>query len=121
MDLEKYSQLEQLSDTQLGLLSDSIYNVVQDYVIENIFIVGSFVISENVKHISVLRPKGDLEAIEMLSQKDFREHTQFLNTTFDLIFLCADNKNAISLLSALEDLKIHHISIARTRKTKWFC
>ena len=80
--------------------------------------IGSFVISENVKHISVLRPKGDLEAIEMLSQKDFREYTQFLNSTFDLIFLCADNKNAISLLSALEDQKMHHISIARTRKTK---
>ena len=40
VDLSKYSQLEQLSKLQLGLLKDSIHDVVKDYVIENIFMIG---------------------------------------------------------------------------------
>ena len=43
INLDKYNQLEQLSNTQLGLLEDSIYDVVQDYTIENIFMIGSYI------------------------------------------------------------------------------
>jgi uncharacterized protein involved in exopolysaccharide biosynthesis len=80
--------------------------------------VGSFVVSERAGHISVLKPDGDLAAIEMLSQREFWGEIQSLNSTFDLVFMCADNADAISLLSALEGQKIFHMTIARTKKTK---
>jgi hypothetical protein len=35
-----------------------------------------------------------------------------------MVFLCADNGDAISLLSALEGQKMFHITIAKTKKTK---
>ena len=80
--------------------------------------VGSFVVAESASHVSVLRPDGDLVAMELLSQRDFWEKTQSLNSTFDLVFLCADNGDAISLLSALEGQKMFHITLARTKNTK---
>ena len=80
--------------------------------------IGSFVVAESVEHLVVLRPDGDLNAMDMLSQKGFWENIQSLNSTFDLVFLCADNNNAISLLSALEGKKMFHITLAQTKKTK---
>ncbi|MDA8645408.1 Wzz/FepE/Etk N-terminal domain-containing protein [Amylibacter sp.] len=80
--------------------------------------VGSFVVAESTDHISILNPGGDLVAMELLSQKDFWKKIQTLNSTFDLVFLCADNYDSISLLSALEGQKMFHITIARTKKTK---
>ena len=80
--------------------------------------VGSFVVADSAGHVSVLRPGGDLAAMELLSQRDFWKNTQSLNSTFDLVFLCADNGDAISLLSALEEQKTFHITLARTKRTK---
>ena len=80
--------------------------------------VGSYVVTERTGQISVLRPDGDLAAMELLSHKDFWEKTHSLNSTFDLVFLCADNDDAISLLSALEGKKTFHITLARTKHTK---
>jgi polysaccharide biosynthesis transport protein len=80
--------------------------------------VGSFVVDESAGNISVLRPDGDLAAMELLSHRDFWGEIQSLNSTFDLVFLCADNEDAISLLSALEGQKTFHITLARTKNTK---
>ena len=80
--------------------------------------IGSFVVTESAGHISILRPDGDLEAMELLSHRGFWGNIQSLNAKFDLVFLCADGTDAISLLSALEGQKIFHITIARTKKTK---
>jgi hypothetical protein len=80
--------------------------------------VESFIISETRGHISVLRPDRDLAAMELLSNRDFLKKIQSLKSTFDLVILCADNNDAISLLSALEGQKTFHITIARTKKTK---
>ena len=80
--------------------------------------VGLFVVAEHLGHTSILKPEGDLSAMELIAQKGFRESIQLLNSTFDLIFLSADNGDAISLLSALEGLKAFHITLARTKKTK---
>jgi uncharacterized protein involved in exopolysaccharide biosynthesis len=80
--------------------------------------VGSFLISEHAGHISVIIPDSDEAAMELLGQKDFLENIQSLNSTFDLVFLCADNDDAISLLSALEGQKTFHITLARTKNTK---
>ena len=78
--------------------------------------VGSFVVAESAGHISILRPDGDLAAMELLSQRSFWKNIQSLNSTFDLVLLCADNSDAISLLSALEGQKMFHITIAKLRK-----
>ena len=80
--------------------------------------VGSFVVAESAGHVSILRPDGDLAAMELLSQRGFWKNTQSLNSTFDLVFLCADNGDAISLLSAVEGQKTFHITLARTKNTK---
>jgi uncharacterized protein involved in exopolysaccharide biosynthesis len=80
--------------------------------------IGSFVVTESAGHTSILRPDGDLEVMELLSHQGFWENIQSLNAKFDLVFLCADGSDAISLLSALEGQKIFHITIARTKKTK---
>lgn len=80
--------------------------------------VKPFVISETMGQVSILKIKGDLSAIELVSQKEFLKTIQHLNSNFNLVFLCADNENAISLLRALEGQKIFHLSIARTKHTK---
>jgi uncharacterized protein involved in exopolysaccharide biosynthesis len=81
--------------------------------------IGSFIVAESATYMSVLQPDSDLETIELISHKKFLENIQSLNSTFDLIFLCADNVDAISLLSALEGQKVFHITLARTKKTKY--
>jgi uncharacterized protein involved in exopolysaccharide biosynthesis len=80
--------------------------------------IGTFEVTERDGHVSVLRPDGNLAALELLAQKDFRESIESLQSTFDLVFLSADNGFAISLLSALDENRSFHIALARTRKTK---
>ena len=80
--------------------------------------VGSFVVAESVGHVSILRPDGDLTAMELLSQRGFYNNIKSINSTFDLVFLSADDGDAISLLRALEGQKTFHITLARTKKTK---
>tara|TARA_B110000003_G_C16395247_1_gene436046 strand:- start:223 stop:708 length:486 start_codon:yes stop_codon:yes gene_type:complete len=80
--------------------------------------VGSFDVTESTDNISILIPGNNLSAMESLSLKDFWKKIQSLNSTFDLVFLCADNGDAISLLSALEGRKMFHITLARTKNTK---
>ena len=53
--------------------------------------VGSFVVAESAGQISVLRPDGDLSSHGVIKSKRFLEKIQSLNSTFDLVFLCADN------------------------------
>jgi uncharacterized protein involved in exopolysaccharide biosynthesis len=80
--------------------------------------IGSFVVTEHDGHVSILSPEDDLKTVELLSKKDFRESIDSLKSTFDLVFLSADNGVAISLLRALDEQKAFHITLARIRKTK---
>lgn len=80
--------------------------------------VGSFIVTKSIEHISVLTTGKNLTTMEFLIRRDFWKDIQSLNSTFDLVFLCADNSDAISLLTALEGQKIFHIMLARTKKTK---
>jgi uncharacterized protein involved in exopolysaccharide biosynthesis len=80
--------------------------------------IGSFDVAESADQISVLIPQGNLSIMELISHKDFCEKIQSLNSTFDLVFLCADNSDAISLLSALEGQKTFHVTLARNKNTK---
>ena len=78
----------------------------------------SFVVSESLDNVSVLRPNNNMAAMELLSQRDFLKNMQSLSSTIDLLFLCADNNDAISLLRAIEGQKTFHILVARTKNTK---
>jgi uncharacterized protein involved in exopolysaccharide biosynthesis len=80
--------------------------------------VESFIVTDSIDNISILMPNSDLPAIELLRYKDFLKNIQSLNSAFDLVFLCADNGEAISLLTALEGQKAFHITLARSKKTK---
>ena len=80
--------------------------------------VGSFIVSETGNHTSILRPDGDLLALELLSRRDFLNNLQSLNSTYDLVFLCADDDDAISLLSVLESQKTLHIMTASIKRTR---
>lgn len=80
--------------------------------------IESFMVMESVGNLSILRPESDFSAIELLSQKDFVKNLRSLCSTIDLLFLCADNDDAISLLRALQEQKIFHVTLARTKHTK---
>jgi len=80
--------------------------------------VGSFLISESEGHVSLLEPLDDLKAMDLVGHKDFIKNIQSLNSTFNMIFLCADNSDAISLLRALEGQKMYHLMLARVKRTK---
>lgn len=80
--------------------------------------IGSFVVLESEGNVSVLKPNCNPHAMEFLNQRDFVKNIQSLNSTFDLVYLCADNEDTISLLSALQSQKTLHITLARIRKTK---
>lgn len=80
--------------------------------------VGPFKVIENEGKVSVLNSEHDLNGIELIKQKNFLENIQSLNSEFDLVFLCADNDDAISLLRALEGQDIFHLTIAKVKSTK---
>jgi uncharacterized protein involved in exopolysaccharide biosynthesis len=82
------------------------------------FSLETFIVAESVGDVSVLKPKDDITALDLLSQKDFANNIQLLTSTFDLVFFCADNDDAVSLLRALKGQKTFHITHARTKRTK---
>jgi len=80
--------------------------------------IGSFTVIESAGNVFNLRPSSTFESMELLSQKDFSKKIQSLHSNIDLLFLCADNTDAISLLSALHEQKPFHITLAKTKQTK---
>jgi uncharacterized protein involved in exopolysaccharide biosynthesis len=81
--------------------------------------IGSFVVAESDGNVSALKPADDFSAMELLSQKDFIKNLQSLSSTVNLLFLCADNDDAISLLRALQGRKTFHVTLARIKHTKY--
>lgn len=80
--------------------------------------IGSFIVAESAGNVSALIPDNNLEAMEMLSKKDFAKNLQTLSSNINILFLCADNGDAISLLRAMQDQKTFHLTLARTKHTK---
>jgi uncharacterized protein involved in exopolysaccharide biosynthesis len=99
-------------------LIDFSSNVQKPNIDDERLSVESFFVDEHSDHVSVLKPHGELVAMELLSQKGFWKNIQSLTAKFDLVFLCADNGDAISLLSAAEAQSTFHITIARIKNTK---
>jgi uncharacterized protein involved in exopolysaccharide biosynthesis len=80
--------------------------------------VGSFLIAESEGQVSLLEPLENTKAMDLVSHKEFLNKIRSLETTFNMIFLCADNGDAISLLRALEGQKVFHLALARVKRTK---
>lgn len=80
--------------------------------------IGLFSIAENINDISVLHPSNKLGALEFLGRRDFQDQLQQLQSNFDLIFLSADNDDAISLANSLVNSDLVHFTTARIKKTK---
>jgi capsular polysaccharide biosynthesis protein len=112
--LSSYMQSKSLKIALIDFSS----NVKKPNIDDERLSVESFFVDEHSDHVSVLKPHGELVAMELLSQKNFWESIQSLTAKFDLVFLCADNADAISLLSAAEAQNSFHITIARTKNTK---
>jgi uncharacterized protein involved in exopolysaccharide biosynthesis len=112
--LASYMQSEKIS---IAIINFSSSTKNQNIDTERLSI-GSFVVTESIGNVSILETGRDMVAMELLSQRNFLKDTKSLNSTFDLVFLCADNRNAISLLSALEGQPAFHIIVTRTKSTK---
>jgi polysaccharide biosynthesis transport protein len=80
--------------------------------------IGSFFVAESFRNVSVLRANDNLAMMELLSRRDFVENIHSVASTVDLLFLCADNNDVISLLRALQGQKAFHLTLARTKYTK---
>lgn len=90
---------------------DSISNETKDTI-------GSFNVIENLATISILQPNTKLGSIEFLARRDFQDQIQALNSNFDLIFLSAEDSNALSLVSTLANCDLPHFTVARIKRTK---
>jgi hypothetical protein len=79
---------------------------------------GLFTTIEKVSGLTTLHPNNKLGAIDFVARRDFQKQLNILKSSFDLIFLSADNADAISLVTALSREDVPHISSVRIKKTK---
>ena len=80
--------------------------------------VGAFCIIENDDKVSLLQLKSDQNPIDFISQRDFFDDIDHLNKTFDLIILCADNNDSLSLTRAIQLKDVFHILLTRVKHSK---
>jgi uncharacterized protein involved in exopolysaccharide biosynthesis len=78
-----------------------------------------FHVLENEENVFELYSNNKSGALESLSDTNFTNNLENLKKSFDFIFICADNDNAMSLLRAVEKLKPFHIALARVKHTKF--
>jgi uncharacterized protein involved in exopolysaccharide biosynthesis len=77
-----------------------------------------FISVENDGNISLLEPKGYLNPLDFLSQHKFFIHMKELSEKYDLIFLCADDKDSLSVGRAMQFQEVFHVMSVRTKHTK---
>ena len=70
------------------------------------------------KNINFLKPINHSIPIDFLNQANFSEELQSLNKSFDLIFVCGDDNDSISLARAVNFKEVFHILLARTKYSK---
>lgn len=80
--------------------------------------IDLYEITEKNGKVSVLMPKIEKDALAFLSNRNFSKSLLSLNSSFDLVFMCADDDDALTLLRAIQKLKVYHIMLAKTRNTK---
>ena len=84
----------------------------------NVALDGPFMIEGVEGQVSTLVPKNDLDPMEFISHRQFSEDIDNISKKFDFVFMCADNKDAISLLRSMGNNKLFHITLARTKHTR---
>lgn len=80
--------------------------------------IGSYLLIEEKENVSVLMPGNQHKILDFLSQRNFVKSLQELNNNFELIIVCADDEDALTLLRSVEGQDIFHISLARLKHTK---
>jgi uncharacterized protein involved in exopolysaccharide biosynthesis len=79
---------------------------------------GDYQICNVNKNINFLKPTNHSMPIDFLNQANFSEELQSLNKSFDLIFVCGDDNDSISLARAVNFKEVFHILLARTKYSK---
>jgi uncharacterized protein involved in exopolysaccharide biosynthesis len=80
---------------------------------------NSFTLVDEFNLVSILRPNNKLGPIEELIDPSFETKLISLQTKFDLVFLCADDAEGISLAGVLNGQEVVHITAARIKRTKF--
>lgn len=81
--------------------------------------ISAYKVSQSYDNVSILTPKLQLGSMRHVSERDFVKNLQSLKSSFDFIFLCAENSEAISVLRSVQSQKLLHIMIARIKYTKY--
>lgn len=79
---------------------------------------GVFALYEKVNQVSILTSNTKKSLLESLSDPSFHNDLQKLEKEFDMIIMCADNRDVFSLLRFMEGQKVFHISVAKIKKSK---
>lgn len=80
-------------------------------------LIGPFQVIKKDGPINILQPKDSKVPMDYLSHQMFQENLVSLGNSFDLIFVCADNNDSISLVRALHLPDYFHITLTRLRHT----
>jgi hypothetical protein len=80
--------------------------------------IGSFFIESKVGKISYLQPNNVENTIDFLGKRNFYEQLEIVQSKFDIVFLCADNIDAISLARAIYGSDTLHLAITRLKHTQ---
>lgn len=112
--LASYMQSDNLKIAVIDLSLDSDQTVYKSKPLFN----GLFNLIAREADISILKPNNKLKPIEFLGQRNFHEQIQSIHSDFDLIFLSADNVEAINLANVYADQDVFHITSTRIKRTK---
>jgi len=107
----------QNKDTKIGIINFSQKQNILKFT-DQMNSIGSFVVSQSEKEISILSSINNLSPTELLTQKKFTSNLDLIKKSFDLVFLCADNDDAFDLVRSIKDQKTYHLMLARTKFSK---
>jgi len=102
---------------KIAIIDFSTKNETQNYA-DDKKIFGSYKEIDNSKNIYMLEPNSDQIAINTLQKRTFSEDLNQLKKSFDLVLVCADQKDCSSVLRSMQSLDFFHILIAKTNHTK---
>ena len=85
IDLSKYNQLEQMSQHDLNMLEQAIVEVCfKDHVVENIFVIGSFVFGlDKINDIDIVVCIKDPVSQDSLEEDNVKLYSKFQNKYSD--------------------------------------
>jgi uncharacterized protein involved in exopolysaccharide biosynthesis len=73
---------------------------------------------ENYENVSILMPEEKHSTLELLSKKFFPNTLDDLESHFDIIYVCADDNDSITLLRAMQKKQAFHISLLKLKSTR---